>query len=47
MFLRGLPEGGVWTLRPSWAEVRAWELELAALPVETLIPAHAGGARHA
>ena len=46
VFLRGLPESGVWTLRPTWAEVQAWERALAALPVETLIPAQAGGARH-
>ena len=47
VFLRGLPAGGVWTLRPSWAELGAWERALAALPVDALIPAHAGGARHA
>lgn len=48
VFLRGLPGGaGVWSACPTWDEVEAWEKELAALPVETLIPAAAGGARHA
>ena len=28
VFLRGLPEGGVWTSRPTWAEVAAWRDEL-------------------
>ena len=28
VFLRGLPEGGVWTARPSWAEVLAWQGDL-------------------
>jgi exodeoxyribonuclease V beta subunit len=46
VFLRGLPEEGVWTLRPSWEEVQGYERALAALSVETLIPVHAGGARH-
>jgi exodeoxyribonuclease V beta subunit len=43
LFLRGLPEGGVWTRRPSWAELQAWEAELKALPVDQMIPTHAGG----
>jgi len=47
VFLRGLPGAGVWSARPSWDEVEAWEKELAALPAGTLIPAAAGGARHA
>lgn len=43
VFLRGLPEGGVWSLRPDWGTVQGWVRELEALPVERLIPAHAGG----
>ena len=43
VFLRGLPEGGLWTCRPSWAELQAWEAELKALPVDQMIPPHAGG----
>jgi len=31
VFLRGLPEGGVWSYRPAWTEVRAWEAQLAEL----------------
>ena len=31
VFLRGLPEAGVWTCRPSWDELGAWERELEAL----------------
>jgi len=31
VFLRGLPEGGVWSCRPTWSEVQAWEAELAGL----------------
>ncbi|MDP1832189.1 MAG: UvrD-helicase domain-containing protein [Geothrix sp.] len=31
VFLRGLPEGGVWFFRPTWSEVRAWEQALANL----------------
>ncbi|HET8901847.1 MAG TPA: UvrD-helicase domain-containing protein [Holophagaceae bacterium] len=30
VFLRGLPEGGVWTARPSWSEVQAWRESLRA-----------------
>ncbi|HEY6050813.1 MAG TPA: PD-(D/E)XK nuclease family protein, partial [Thermoanaerobaculia bacterium] len=30
VFLRGLPEGGVWTARPSWTEVQAWRESLRA-----------------
>jgi exodeoxyribonuclease V beta subunit len=30
VFLRGLPEGGVWTARPSWSEVEAWRESLRA-----------------
>ncbi len=29
VFLRGLPDGGVWSLRPSWTEIRTWEETLA------------------
>lgn len=43
VFLRGLPEGGLWTLRPDWDTLRTWEQELAALQPERLIPAFAGG----
>jgi len=43
VFLRGLPEGGLWTCRPSWAELQAWEAELKALPVDQMVPPHAGG----
>lgn len=34
VFLRGLPEAGVWAQRPTWAEVQAWERELADLGAE-------------
>ncbi|BDU73175.1 UvrD-helicase domain-containing protein [Mesoterricola silvestris] len=47
VFLRGLPEEGVWTTRPTWTQVQRWEDELRRLDVESLIPAHAGGGRHA
>jgi len=47
VFLRGLPEGGVWTLRPTWAELRDWEARLDALHPEQWIPIHAGGERDA
>jgi exodeoxyribonuclease V beta subunit len=43
VFLRGLPEGGIWTCRPSWAELLAWEAEIGALKTELMIPLHAGG----
>jgi exodeoxyribonuclease V beta subunit len=43
VFLRGLPGDGVWTCRPSWAELQAWEREIDALWPEQWIPAHAGG----
>jgi exodeoxyribonuclease V beta subunit len=46
LFLRGLPDGGVWTCRPSWEDLRAWERDLEDLKPERLIPAHAGGERH-
>ncbi|BDU77597.1 UvrD-helicase domain-containing protein [Mesoterricola sediminis] len=46
VFLRGLPGEGVWSVRPAWKDLLAWEAELAALPVETLVPASAGGGRH-
>jgi len=36
VFLRGLPEAGVWTSRPAWADVRTWERELADLGAEVL-----------
>lgn len=36
VFLRGLPEAGVWTSRPAWGEVRSWERELAELGAEVL-----------
>ena len=47
VFLRGLPEGGVWTLRPTWEELRDWEARLDALRPEQWIPLHAGGERDA
>ncbi|HTL97858.1 MAG TPA: PD-(D/E)XK nuclease family protein, partial [Holophagaceae bacterium] len=31
VFLRGLPEGGVWSRRAPWAEIQAWRGEVAAL----------------
>ena len=46
VFLRGLPEGGVWTCRPSWDELRNWERDLEALRPERWTLAHAGGAHH-
>ena len=46
VFLRGLPEGGIWTCRPSWEEVQEWQRDLVALQPERLIPAHAGGERY-
>ena len=47
VFLRGLPaDAGVWLCRPTWLELRAWERDLEALPVERLIPVHAGGEPH-
>lgn len=36
VFLRGLPEAGVWTCRPAWADVQAWERDLAGLGSEAL-----------
>ena len=36
VFLRGLPEGGIWTRRPSWEEVQAWRLDLGAMGIEDL-----------
>jgi exodeoxyribonuclease V beta subunit len=42
VFLRGLPEGGVWTCRPSWDELQAWERELEELRPERWT----GGAHH-
>ena len=47
VFLRGLPDAGVWTCLPTWEEVQAWEQELKALPIERLVPVHAGGAKDA
>jgi exodeoxyribonuclease V beta subunit len=46
VFLRGLPEGGLWTYRPSWEELQAWEKDIDNLRPERLIPVHAGGERH-
>jgi exodeoxyribonuclease V beta subunit len=31
VFLRGLPEQGVWSMRPSWSQVCAWHEELMAM----------------
>ena len=36
VFLRGLPEAGVWSYRPSWTEVQGWEQELAQLGAEVV-----------
>ncbi|WP_243294468.1 UvrD-helicase domain-containing protein [Geothrix mesophila] len=36
VFLRGLPEGGIWTRRPGWEEVQAWRVELGAMGIEDL-----------
>jgi exodeoxyribonuclease V beta subunit len=46
VFLRGLPEGGLWTYRPTWEELQTWEKDIDALRPERLIPVHAGGERH-
>jgi len=46
VFLRGLPEGGVWTCRPSWDELRTWERDLEDLRPERWTLSHAGGAHH-
>ena len=46
LFLRGLPEGGVWSYRPSWQELRQWQRDLDELNPERLIPVFAGGERH-
>ncbi len=46
VFLRGLPEEGVWTCRPTWEELRTWERDLEDLRPERWILAHAGGAHH-
>ena len=46
VFLRGLPEGGVWTCRPSWDELRAWERDLENLRPDRWILAQTGGAHH-
>ncbi|MCE1229112.1 MAG: UvrD-helicase domain-containing protein [Firmicutes bacterium] len=43
VFLRGLPAQGIWSERPDWATVQDWRRELEQLPLETLIPGHAGG----
>jgi exodeoxyribonuclease V beta subunit len=43
VFLRGLPEAGIWTARPAWEELQAWTRELDALRPEQFIPIHAGG----
>lgn len=36
VFLRGLPEGGMWYFRPAWSEVQAWERDLALVGGEVL-----------
>lgn len=43
VFLKGLPANGVWTLKPSWADIQNWELELKNLPIDSFIPINAGG----
>jgi exodeoxyribonuclease V beta subunit len=45
VFLRGLPEGGLWTFRPTWEELQAWEMDIGGLRPERMIPVHAGGER--
>ena len=46
VFLRGLPEGGLWTFRPTWEALQAWEKDIDELRPERLIPVHAGGERY-
>ena len=36
VYLRGLPAGGIWTRRPSWAEVQGWRQELSDMPIGEL-----------
>ncbi len=36
VYLRGLPAGGIWTHRPSWAEVQGWRKDLSALRIDEL-----------
>lgn len=36
VFLRGLPTGGIWTHRPTWAEVQTWRWELGDMRIEEL-----------
>lgn len=36
VFLRGLPTGGIWTRRPSWADVQIWQRELGDLRIGDL-----------
>ena len=47
VFLRGLPNGGIWTLRPSWNDYQAWVKAIEGLGHERLIPVSAGGVIHA
>ena len=37
VYLRGLPEGGFWHTRPSWADVQAWRLALSQLVTEVAL----------
>ena len=36
IYLRGLPQGGNWSRRPSWAEVMSWREDLKSLKIEEL-----------
>ena len=37
VFLRGLPEKGTWSLRPTWAEVQAWKRDLERVHREVIL----------
>ena len=37
VFLRGLPEKGTWSLRPTWAEVQDWKHDLARVHREVIL----------
>ena len=36
VYLRGLPAGGIWTGRPTWAEVQGWRQDLCDLGIDDL-----------
>jgi len=37
VFLRGLPDKGTWSVRPTWTEVQAWKHELAKVHQEVIL----------